>query len=204
MTTTINTNFEDYVSALTSNFYTGIGSRKTPRPILTLMEKLGEQFAKRGLTLRSGGAPGADSAFEKGCDAQNGKKEIFIPWKNFNKNSSNLTNPIQGAYELAKEIHPNWLKCSKASQKLHARNIHQVLGKDLKTPTSFIIYWAEIKNGQIKGGTATAVNLAKKLNIQSFNLADKKIEQECKKYINLKENNEKDSPKVLDHCLNTR
>ena len=52
--------------------YSGIGSRETPDNVLVVMEKLGAAFAKKGFVLRSGGADGADSAFERGCDSANG------------------------------------------------------------------------------------------------------------------------------------
>ena len=37
-------------------FYTGIGSRKTPREVLDAMEVIARHLANRGLVLRSGGA----------------------------------------------------------------------------------------------------------------------------------------------------
>jgi len=49
-------------------YYAGIGSRSTPDNVLGIMEKLGIVLAKKGFILRSGGADGADKAFEKGCD----------------------------------------------------------------------------------------------------------------------------------------
>jgi hypothetical protein len=162
---------------LLKGYYAGIGSRKTPRDILELITLIGVSLGKLGLTLRSGGAPGADSFFEQGCNQSSGKKEIYLPWKGFNKSESTLFAPSKKAFDIAKTIHPKWANCSPASKKLHARNIHQVLGKDLKTPVSFVLYWAETKNSEVQGGTATAVNLAKRMNIPSFNLLDKKIKK---------------------------
>jgi len=46
--------------------YTGIGSRACPPEILGVMFMLGEALAEQGWILRSGAAPGADSAFEQG------------------------------------------------------------------------------------------------------------------------------------------
>lgn len=70
------------------------------------MTKIGEILAKKNFILRSGGASGADSAFENGCDIQNGKKEIYLPWKNFNNNSSKLYYISDKAKQIAKEFHP--------------------------------------------------------------------------------------------------
>lgn len=70
--------------------YAGIGSRKTPKEILGLFDYLGRYFAKRRFLLRSGAADGADTAFEDGCDIYSGPKEIYLPWKGFNGNGSEL------------------------------------------------------------------------------------------------------------------
>ena len=66
--------------------YTGIGSRETPEDILTFFTQVANYLGERDFILRSGGANGADLAFEKGC--QNDQKEIYIPWKNFNDSDS--------------------------------------------------------------------------------------------------------------------
>ena len=66
------------------------------------------------------GPSGADAAFEGGCDQAQGRKEIFLPWKNFNANRSPLflclpqfdgvseidILLVRRAIELALKIHP--------------------------------------------------------------------------------------------------
>jgi hypothetical protein len=162
--------------------YTAIGSRKTPQNILGLMQKIASLLALEGYTLRSGGAPGADSAFELGCNQNGGKKEIFLPWKGFNKNQSTLTCPSPEAYEIAQKIHPYWKGCKQTSKNLHARNIHQVLGENLKSPSQFVLFWADTSNGKPIGGTATAVNLARNKSIPTYNLKDKEIKDKWLKF----------------------
>ncbi len=165
------------------NAYCGIGSRQTPPDIQLLMTRLGEYFAKEHLLLRSGGAPGADHAFEVGCDNAKGTKEIFLPWANFQENKSPLHQPSKEALHKASTIHPRWSNCSPASRKLHARNIHQVLGKNLDAPVCFVVFWALTQNNKVKGGTATAVTLAQNLSIPTFNLIEPKIKQFFEKLI---------------------
>jgi hypothetical protein len=70
--------------------YTGIGSRQTPEPVLYCIRDLARKLAQQNWVLRSGGASGADAAFERGCDQAQGRKEIFLAWKGFNSNSSRL------------------------------------------------------------------------------------------------------------------
>ena len=51
--------------------YAGIGSRKTPNSILEEMTTLAKLLSNMGYTLNSGGAVGADTAFEQGADKKN-------------------------------------------------------------------------------------------------------------------------------------
>lgn len=146
-------------------YYTGIGSRETPPDIIGKMIGIGLKLNTLGYTLRSGGAEGADSAFELKAGTN---KEIYLPWVGFNNNPSKLYYPTNEAFELAKTIHPVWDILTVGGKKLHARNMHQVLGMDLKTPSSFLVCWT--KNGTVIGGTASAMKLAKKNNIPIYNL----------------------------------
>jgi predicted Rossmann fold nucleotide-binding protein DprA/Smf involved in DNA uptake len=47
-------------------YYTGIGNRSTPTALLPVLTKISQILANKGLILRSGGAEGADEAFEQG------------------------------------------------------------------------------------------------------------------------------------------
>ena len=152
--------------------YTGIGSRETPPAILTEMTRLATHFDSLGYTLRSGGARGADTAFALGAS----KQEIFLPWCGYNglwPSESNILieDPqiLAEAAAIAKSVHPNWNKLSFAAQRLHARNMFQILGERLDRPTDFVLYWCPMSaHGVPLGGTATAVKLAKKWNIPTI------------------------------------
>ena len=50
-----------------SMLYAGVGSRATPEPVLDLMRRCATRLEVLGYTLRSGGANGAETAFEEGC-----------------------------------------------------------------------------------------------------------------------------------------
>lgn len=145
--------------------YAGIGSRSTPDNILRIMSQLASVLAKNHWTLRSGGAPGADQAFEEG---HNGKKEIFLPWKEFEGNSSSLYGVSEIALWLAEKYHPAWHNLKRGGQLMMARNMQQVLGEDLLSPVQFVLCWT--KNGMVDGGTGQAMRLAQDLCIPIFNL----------------------------------
>lgn len=53
-------------------YYSGVDSRKTPPNILDLMTKVAQKLAGQGWVLPSGGADGADSAFETGVKQAGG------------------------------------------------------------------------------------------------------------------------------------
>ena len=151
-------------------YYAGIGSRETPNDILSLMTAIAEHLRDNDWVLRSGGAKGADSAFEIGA---NDKKEIFLPWPNFNGNQS-LFDGKNFVYKkehiiLAKDFHPNFNNLNQAAKKFMIRNSAQIIGKSKEdTCSSFVICWT--KNGKFSGGTGQALRIAESLNIRIYNL----------------------------------
>lgn len=72
--------------------------------------------------------------------------------------------------EIAQSLVPHYEYLDFWSRWLHARNVCQILGLDLKTPSDFVLYWAYEKNGVVRGGTRTAVNLARRCGIPTYNL----------------------------------
>lgn len=149
-------------------FYAGIGSRQTPLYVQDRMVSIARRLAAAGAVLRSGHAPGADMAFERGCDQCNGPKEIYLPWKGFNKSLSSLYNIDPGAIELARKFHPNWSKLTQGAKLLQARNSYQVLGLDLNTPVKFVICYTT--DGGFTGGTGQAMRIADHYDIPIINL----------------------------------
>lgn len=152
--------------------YTGIGSRSTPDPILRVMRRIARYLAERGYMLRSGGARGADRAFESGAGE---KKEIYLPaFGEFDQrrlsNSIDLRPKWDEARAIAQRIHPTWHRLDGYGRVLHTRNIFQVTGADLDSPSQFVVYWAPEAHGQVFGGTRTAVVYARELGIPTFNL----------------------------------
>jgi hypothetical protein len=147
-------------------YYAGIGSRETPTSILHLMQSISICMSNDGFTLRSGGAEGADSAFELGTS----NKEIFL--------ASDATGE---AMEIAKQFHPAWNKLSYYVKKLMARNVMILLGSDLKTPVKCVICWT--KDAKITGGTGHALKVASHYGIEAYNLADPRIHSRFLTYV---------------------
>jgi hypothetical protein len=157
---------------MTYRAYAGVGSRKTPLDIQEMMFNFARLACDLGWTLRSGGAEGADEAFERGVH-KSYRKEIYLPWGAFNNNQSRWVKPSDEAMERAETLlgPDHWENLSLGGRKLHARNVHQVLGKDCNDPVKFLICWTP--RGNITGGTATAIRLAMLHDIPVFNLGFK-------------------------------
>ncbi|MGC9217549.1 DUF4326 domain-containing protein [Acidithiobacillus sp.] len=156
--------------------YAGIGSRSTPEPVLQIMRKVAHRLSELGYTLLSGGADGADVAFEDGCFS---KKEIYLPWPGFRHLQGRhcITLPSSEARRVAEVIHPAWKRLDDSAQALMARNSHQVLGADLRSPVDFVVCWTldgcevESARSRATGGTGQAIALADRWGVPVVNLA---------------------------------
>jgi hypothetical protein len=150
-----------------TKYYAGVGSRQTPENILHLMTRIAMRMAELGWVLRSGGAKGADYAFEKGAGD---KKEIYLPWRGFGgSNSEHIVGSYPRLREIAEKHHPAWQACSAAAKSLHTRNVAQILGdsKDSSPSTCVICWTPEGKGG---GGTGQAIRIAHSYGIPVFDL----------------------------------
>lgn len=130
------------------------------------------------------------------------KAEIYIPWNGFGTpgledwwdislDNLNMVMPgqIDARNEIIGEIHPNpvALRQKRGAFALHSRNVHQVLGANIlePRPSKFCLYFAsEDKHGNPKGGTATAVNLAKKHGVRCLNLNTPERLQKLESFLN--------------------
>ena len=153
-----------------SKIYTGVGSRETPSEILLMMTQTASLLSELGWCLRSGGADGADTAFEVGHKLE---KEIYIPWKNFNNHRTDdyiVVGENKPIMEMASKIHPAWFRCNRGAKLLHTRNICQVLGPDPianPIPSRFVLAYTQ--KGELQGGTRTALVCAIQHDIPIFN-----------------------------------
>lgn len=163
-----------------NKIYTGVGSRDVPEDIYKLLQALGRKLATQGYALRSGGAVGCDTAFYEGCKEAGGMSTIFTPWEGFNNlYGENIIclddipqNLIYRAEWEARQVHPMFDKLTQGAKKLHTRNVFQVLGVGLGKPSDFLVCYAPVQGNSVRGGTRTAVELAKVYNIPVYNVFD--------------------------------
>ena len=173
-----------------NGIYVGIGSRRTPSGVLHGMVAIAQALAARGLVLRSGHAEGADLAFEQG--ARDGAAEIFLPWPKFNAQHAPVSprhryfqRPTEAAMRDWIRFHPNPQGCSPGAAKLHARNLHQLMGYEYTmsgrnfpsgSAGDFVVCWtpdgaeSEAECGEQTGGTGTVIRAADHFRVPVFNL----------------------------------
>jgi len=177
-------------------YYAGVGSHNTPSNILKVMEELGFLLARENYILRSGGSPGADTAFEAGAKKAEAEFEIYLPWSEFQERSganyidvTKLAN-FNKAADIAKEHHPEFEKLTENAKKLIIRDTYQVLGKDLETPSKFVVCWTpdgcitDRDRSQKTGGTGQAISIASRREIPVFNLELREHKRQIEEWIN--------------------
>ncbi len=193
-------------------YFTGVGSRETPANVLVLMETFARVATNQGYKLRSGGALGkrdktgrvptpnqsADEAFRRGAIAasrfEHVGMEIYLPWPGFDNWRADGKNYIAApwlpnyaqAAEIASQVHPVYHKLPQGSQKLHTRNVYQVLGAHLNEPSDVCLFWAEPvgKSTMVRGGTNTAVQLAHRYGVPALNLFFDEVRAKVEGWLN--------------------
>lgn len=160
---------------------TFVGSRNTPAKIIKKYSIVTEVLAEEGVILRSGNAHGFDQVLYN-ILVEN--REIYLPHSRFGRpleNSTNVYTPrfdfanYKQAEEIVRELHPN--KNLKPTQMRYlARDVYQVLGKDLNTPSDVVFCWTEDGAYTLEqlttdtGGTAMAIRVAIHYGIPVVNL----------------------------------
>lgn len=165
--------------------YTGIGSRNVPAIYKERIQIIASLLDQVGYTLRSGGADGSDSYFEE----MSTKKEIYLPWKYFNKNTSQLYTTPTMAGQLASFHHVVYDKLQPSVKSLMNRNVLQVIGKTLDTPSDFVVCYTEdgcetaIHRTSKTGGTGLAISLADTIGVKVYNIKNDDSYNELITYI---------------------
>lgn len=151
-------------------YYCGVGSRETPWETLEKMTEIATYLEKHKWVLRSGGAQGADQAFEAGLS--NGKNaQIFYPQDRI---------PLW-ANVFTDMFHPAPDRLSDFARKLMNRNAMQILGVDGNSPAKMVICWT--KDGKASGGTGQAIRIAEYFGIPVFNLKNRGTLMKIKEFL---------------------
>lgn len=169
-----------------NRYFTGIGSRESLKypEVHAKASTIACILEHKGFTLRSGCAPGMDSAFQDGVQIN---AEIWLPWKSFAKEQQAkhpshtykvISKTDKEAYDSVFQFHPGAKFLKPPVILLHSRNYRQCIG--INAPNSeFLICWTP--GGKKQGGTATAWSVAEHYNIPVFNLFDWSVDSILKK-----------------------
>mgnify|MGYP001166279383 FL=1 len=173
-----------------SRVYAGIGARATPPGVLEIMKALASRMEGEDWKLRSGGAAGADSAFEAGV-VNPSNKAIYLPGQRFNQRSAGMPGVYdstrqqgwQQALETVARYHPAPERLSPFARNLMARNAMQVLGPRLDAPADLVV--AYTPGGAVTGGTGQALRMAGDIGIPVRNLGDPAVLAAVRRYLGL-------------------
>ncbi|MDE0458808.1 MAG: hypothetical protein OXI15_16055 [Chromatiales bacterium] len=172
--------------------YAGVGSRRTPPEILDAMADIAQTLGDAGTALSTGGADGADKAFETGALRTDAPITVHTPWPGYNgyrpgrdpETDIDIVHPrstaiIDGhAYaDLAREHHPYWKRCSRGARALFVRNVSILAGAqgdDGETlPVRAVVAYTPngLPVGREAGGTGHTLRTAAFLHIPCVNLS---------------------------------
>ena len=178
--------------------YTAVGSRETPAAVGKLMREIASGLERRGYVLRSGAALGADSAFEDGVTTHKeifvpwdgflaatyrrvAGKAYVSPEERGKRYREEPGIFVLEDLPLRKEAEElaAWVATldgrdfstyRSGTRALHVRDVYQVLGRDLRSPAQFLICYAPVEGGSIKGGTKVAYEVARRYGVPTYNL----------------------------------
>lgn len=170
--------------------YAGIGARATPSEVLRLMTQLAGRMESDGWRLRSGGARGADAAFEAGVQDPS-RRAIYLPGASFNQRQAGSSGYIDStrlpgweqALETVARYHPAPERLSPFARDLMARNAMQVMGPNMDRPADLVV--AYTPGGEVVGGTGQALRMAGALGIPIRNLGDPATLASVRRYLGL-------------------
>jgi len=183
----------DTTNLPTPRWFTGVGATDITEDEQRLCSKIAYVLCSfGGYALRSGKAPGADQAFQRGMERAESvpgyvpaDHEIYLPWEQFeshakvsNKYDIWELEELKETMRIASETHPAYQNLKPGQLAFHHRNIHQTLGRRLDQPSDFVLYCAKDgKDGLPEGGTRTAVKVAVDRGIPVFNMRGKRYEE---------------------------
>lgn len=171
----------------TSKTYAGIGHRdlggfcepNTGEPVERIMCWLAGELEKLGYTLNSGGALGADSAFEAGVRLP-AHKNVFTP-----------ADATEETRSIARELHPAHERLQGHALDLYARNTNQIFGRNLDVTVDFVVCYTKdgcetaATRSRESGGTGQAIEMADRKGSPIFNMKNPDWFAKLKKFLNL-------------------
>ena len=120
----VQTLFQPFADQPAQRIYAGIGSRETPAEVQGIMRALAAKMEQDNWLLRSGGARGADAAFEAGV-SNPAHRAIFLPGQSFNGRRAG-----PGGYYDAQQL-PGWTEALGTVTRYHPSRGYQLAATEM-------------------------------------------------------------------------
>ncbi len=174
--------------------YAGVGARATPAEVLAGMSDVARALGDAGFALSTGGADGADLAFETGALRTDAPVTVHTPWPGYNgyrpgrdpESGIDVIHPepsdtVGGMsfLHLARSHHPAWHRCRRGARALFVRNVSILAGAldndGAVLPVRAAIAWTPNGSalGREAGGTGHTLRVAAELGIPVVNLSER-------------------------------
>lgn len=115
-------------------------NRNVPQNIIDEFVKTAKWLEAKGFTGRvTGDNEGPNFAVENAL----GKKELILPFRDFNQRESQFTWTIESAKLIAKKFSPTYDSLSKGVQSFLNRNARLVMGDKMRSPVVLLLCWSE-------------------------------------------------------------
>lgn len=116
------------------------GNYGAPESLMPAIREIGEMIERAGFTIRASSTDG----FDKMVQASFPNAEYHIPWKGFGDcNNPKSQYNSDECMEFAKRYHRDWASTKESHQKIFAKNVRLVLGKNLDSHAHAAIIWSE-------------------------------------------------------------
>lgn len=161
------------------------GDKDTPPDVLNKVKELARWLESQGFTIRVGG----DGPFEEAAEMAVNKKELLLPWKDFNNKTSNTTFSIERAHHIAKLFHSAYENMKKGIQGILAKNARLLMGQKMMSPATLLVTWTpdgveDGRNVTVQSGfSGHSVKIASAARVPVFNLAKPDAESRIRNFV---------------------
>lgn len=161
------------------------GDKDTPPDVLAKVKELAKWLESIGFTIRVGG----DGPVEEAAEAAVNKKELLLPWKDFNGKTSPTTFSIERAHHIAKQFHPAYENMKKGIHGILAKNARLIMGNKMMSPATLLITWTPdgAENGRSvnvgTGFSGHAIKIATAARVPVFNLQRPDAESRIRNFV---------------------
>ena len=168
--------------------YAVTGNRDMPEHLIAKMVELVKKLEGLGYTLRTGGLEGVEEAVENAATIET-KKEVILPFRDFNQKKSKFTYVSDRAHAVAKMFFPSYDTIKKGAQLFLAKNARLVMGNNMTSPALFLLCWTEdgveaARDRTMRTGfTGHPIAIASTIGIPVFNLGNPSAEQRLSLYL---------------------